>query len=148
MSDWPTRRTLWRDVGIGVVLSLSGLGLMDVWTSESSTSSMPFRYEAKGRRDPFEPLVKDGRVVRSVSSGPEVYGDQPILQGILWDSAGGSIALLNDGEYKTGDEVSGYQVVEIRRDAVVLASGGKRTVLQISFESPSSASSSKRHNGR
>lgn len=148
MSDWHRLRRLpWR-IGIGVALWLSGVGLMDICTSEQATSSLPFRYEAKGRRDPFEPLVKDGRLVRAITSGPDVGGDRPLLKGILWDPAGESMALLSDGEYKVGDMVDGYQVVEIRQDAVVLASGGKRTVLQITFESPSSTSSAKHHNGR
>jgi hypothetical protein len=116
--------------------------------NEPSNAALPFRYEAKGRRDPFEPLVQDGRLVRPMTSGPGIEGDAPLLKGILWDSDGESIALLSDGEYHVGDVVSGYQVVEIRRDAVVLASGGRRTVLQISFESPSSRSSAKHHNGR
>ena len=148
MNDWRKRRRLrWGSMG-GVALSLWGLALMNVWTNEQTNASLPFQYEAKGRRDPFEPLVKDGRLVRPMSSGPDVQGDKPLLRGILWDAAGESIALLDDGEYKVGDVVSGYQVVEIRRDAVVLASGGRRTVLQISFESPSSRSSATHHNGR
>jgi len=145
MNEW-RKRTVWRGLGLGMMLSLCDLGFRNVWTNESATPSLPFRYDAKGRRDPFEPLVKDGRLVPALTDAFDVHGDKPLLRGILWDAGGGSLALLNDGEYKRGDMVDGYKVVEIHRDAVVLVSGGNRTVLQISFESPSS--SAKGHNGR
>jgi len=61
-----------------------------------------------------------------------------VLYGILWDSAGNSIALINDTEVKVGDTVKGYRVTEIRQDAVVLTNGGEPVVLQIAFETPPS----------
>ena len=106
-----------------------------------------FEYDAKGRRDPFKPLIQDGHLVPGMGIGREFEGDRPVLYGILWDPAGTSLALMNDGEYKVGDVVNGYQVVEIRRDAVVITSRGERTVLQITFDAPSSPSA-KHHNGR
>ena len=114
---------------------------------QPSSPSVEFHYDAKGRRDPFEPLVRDGHVVPGMSLGHDLEGDQPILYGILWDPAGTSLALMNDGEYRVGETVNGYQVVEIRRDAVVITSGGERKVLQITFDAPS-PTSAKHHNRR
>ena len=59
-----------------------------------------------------------------------------MLYGILWEPGGQSIALINDLETKVGDAVGGYQVKEIRRDAVVLVNGGEPVVLSISFDDP------------
>jgi hypothetical protein len=94
-----------------------------------------FRYSAKGRRDPFSPLVRDGRIV-AVSTGGRTESSQPVLYGVLWDPGGNSIALINDGEARVGDMVGEYRVVEIRKDAVVLANGGEPVVIAIAFDTP------------
>ena len=94
-----------------------------------------FRYNAKSRRDPFVALVRDGRIVALATSG-RAESSQPILYGVLWDPGGNSIALINDGEARVGDMVGEYRVVEIRKDAVVLANGGESVVIAIAFETP------------
>ena len=96
-------------------------------------------YDPAGHRDPFVALVRDGRLVGSVTQTGRVAADRPVLYGILWDPSGRSIALINDAELKVGDTVAGYRVAEIRQDAVVLANGGEPLVLTISFEEPSVA---------
>ena len=66
--------------------------------------------------------------------------DKPVLYGILWDPNGHSLALINDTEAKVGDTINGYQVTEIRRDAVVLSvEGGEPVVLQLTFDTPPGA---------
>ena len=100
-----------------------------------------FFYDAKGHRDPFVPLVRDGRLVGKPQPVPTVNAAQPVLYGILWDPAGRSIAMINDTEVRVGDTVAGYRVAEIRQDAVVLSGGGEPLVLSIDFETPSSKSS-------
>ena len=153
MTGWkvPTGRQDWRSVTLMVFLGGLAMVLMPerrgVAQESRSNVSGPFEYDAKDRRDPFKPLIQDGHLVPGMGIGRDVEGDQPVLYGILWDPAGTSLALMNDGEYKVGDVVNGYQVVEIRRDAVVITSGGERTVLQITFDAPSSPSA-KHHNGR
>lgn len=104
---------------------------------ESAEEREPFRYDAKGHRDPFRPLVINGVLV-AVKSRHHA-GSMPVLYGILWDPRGQSIALINELEAKVGDMIGGYRVMEIREDAVVLANGGEPVVLQITFETPSAA---------
>ena len=100
-----------------------------------------FRYNGKGRRDPFVLLVRDGRIVAVTGSGHE--SSQPVLYGVLWDPGGNSIALINNGEARVGDAIGEYKVLEIRKDSVVLANGGEPIILEIAFEqapkSPSGA---------
>ena len=103
----------------------------------------PFRYDSKGRRDPFAVLVRDGRLV-GVAQNAQVATSRPVLYGILWDPGGRSIALINDVEARIGDTINGYRVKEIRQDMVVLDNGGEPVVLQIAFEpSPSPSSTTK-----
>lgn len=66
-----------------------------------------------------------------------------VLRGILWDSAGGSIALIDEAEVKVGDTIGAYRVTEIREDAVVLADGGQPVVLKIAVEALPSGFSSR-----
>jgi len=88
---------------------------------------------AQSQRDPFVPLVRDGRLI--APSGSENFS-QLTLVGILWDPSGQSIALINDTEAKVGDVLGEYQVHEIRQDAVVLMREGQPVVLQLSFDTP------------
>ncbi len=108
--------------------------------AQSAGEPEPFRYNAGGRRDPFVPLGVGGRLVAAAAGARGDFG-KPVLYGIMWDPNGRSIALINDGEYQRGDTVNGYQITEIRQDAVVLESDGeeKPLVLQIAFESPAGA---------
>ena len=92
-------------------------------------------YDAKGKRDPFMALVRDGRLVW-VSATPTISASSLSLLGILWDARGSSLALINDSEVKVGDMLGDYQVAEIRQDAVVLMRDGEPLVLQITFEPP------------
>ena len=91
-----------------------------------------FQYDAGGRRDPFIPLVRDGRLIGGGRSAQQL--GEPSLHGILWDAGGHSIALIDDAEVRVGDTIAGYEVAEIRRDGVVLKSGEKSLVLTIAFE--------------
>lgn len=101
---------------------------------------VPFRYDSGGRRDPFVPLVREGRLV-AATPGAYVGTSTPVLYGILWDAGGDSIAMINDTEVRVGDTIGGYQVKEIRQDAVVLGNEGEPLVLQITFEQPPKRSS-------
>jgi len=110
-----------------------------VWAAqEPSEKREAFSYDPAGHRDPFVPLVRDGRLVGVALPGVGPNPSRPVLYGILWDPGGHSIALINDAEVKVGETISGYKVQEIRQDAVVLSSGGVPVVLEIAFETPPS----------
>lgn len=96
----------------------------------------PWSYDPKGKRDPFIPLVRDGRFVSVTGDLSSPEASAPLLAGILWDPVGQSIALINDTEVRVGETISGYQVAEIRPDAVVLVREGETLMLQITFEEP------------
>jgi len=100
----------------------------------ASEEAAESRYDAKSRRDPFVPLVKDGRLI-GIVKGPTIDTSKPMLYGIMWDPGGNSIALINDGEFRVGEEIGIYRIEEIRRDEVVLVreGGGTPLVLQIAF---------------
>ena len=135
------RRSVWpiASAWCAVLLSAGSAGAAKS-TESSADQGTPFRYDSGGHRDPFMPLVRDGRLV---AAGPGVRLEQskPVLYGILWDPAGRSIALINDTEVREGDRVGDYEVKDIQHDAVVLDNGGEPMVLRIAFDAPPKPSS-------
>lgn len=100
---------------------------------QAPTKKEFFFYDAKGRRDPFMPLVRDGVLVQFTPGGD---ASKPVLYGILWDPGGQSLALINDLEAKVGDMVGEYQVTDIRKDAVVLMRAGEPLELMFDANAP------------
>ena len=125
------------DIGIACAL-LMGAAPAAWPAQEPAETPGTFAYNPAGHRDPFVPLVRDGRLVGVAPGGARGAASKPVLYGILWDPGGQSIALINDAEVKVGDAVGGYRVKEIRQDAVVLINGGVPVVLEIAFEAPPS----------
>lgn len=79
----------------------------------------PFVYDSKGRRDPFVSLFRGE--VRSYTSLDSVNTlDDLMLEGILWDSKGGSIAILNGVILSEGDKVNNIHILEITPRKVFL----------------------------
>jgi len=107
-----------------------------IFSVAADQQDQPWSYDPKGKRDPFIPLVRDGRIVSVTGDLSSPGASVPLLAGILWDPGGHSIALINDTEVMVGETVSGYQLAEIRPDAVVLVRDGEPLVLQITFEEP------------
>ena len=120
---------------LGLTVVLIGIGPSAGAAELAGTTNKPeaVPYDAKGRRDPFVPLVKDGRILAMINETPS-RSVAMVLQGVLWDPGGQSIALIGETEAKVGDTINGYQLIEIRRDAVVLSNGGEQVVLQLQFE--------------
>ena len=119
-------------LGVTAMLLIIGVGGFLRAADESSSKEQPFHYDPGDHRDPFTPLVRDGRLV-VVEHGSR-QDLKPVLYGILWDPGGHSIALLNDVEAKVNDVVGEYRVAEIRPDAVVVTNGEEELVLSISFD--------------
>lgn len=114
-------------------------GIMMHAEEQPPVKPAPFVYDSKGRRDPFSPFVRDGKLVTPQKGMASM--SRPVLYGILWDPGGRSLAMINDAEVRVGDSVVGYDVVEIRKDAVVLSGDGELVVLQIEFDTPPSKDS-------
>ena len=90
----------------------------------------PFTYESKDKRDPFIPLVtKDGKLMPSRSAVGTV-GDM-VLEGIIYDPKGGSVAILNDMALKENDQLGGITVKKIERDKVILFFKDKEYTLKL-----------------
>lgn len=131
-------RGVWGVVVVALMVVPPGAQAEDL-----SSAPQPFRYDPRGRRDPFVALVRDGRLTGTAAQSARQESQHPVLVGILWDAGGRSIALINDEEVTLGSRISGYEVTEIRPDAVVLSDGKESLVLQITFDQPPATTSKK-----
>jgi len=77
-----------------------------------------FEYDSKAGRDPFVPLVSKGGAYVSDAYG--ISGIKDVrLEGIVWDEAKGSIAIINGEIVREGQEIGSVKVLKIESDAVV-----------------------------
>ena len=126
----------WKASAFPLLLALLCWGA-PAWTAEKvpvEKKHEPFQYDPAGHRDPFVPLIQNGKVVTGFGASDHGSGARPVLHGILWDPGGQSLALINDGEAKVGDLVGDYRIEHIRKDAVVLNNGTETITLQILFD--------------
>ena len=81
-----------------------------------------FVYDAKGKRDPFIPLITpDGRFLNLDTE--QVKGTLN-LEGIIYDDKGISYAIVNGAVVKIGDTVDGSQVLKIENNKVIFIKDG------------------------
>ena len=82
-----------------------------------------FVYDAKGKRNPFIPLVtSDGRLLK-LDKGESQGG--LLIEGIIYDKQGRSFAIVNGAVVGIGDMVADYQVLKIEEKKVIFIKEGK-----------------------
>ncbi len=79
-------------------------------------------------RDPFRDMTK--KIVRRTTPKPRAVLPTFRLEAISYRD-GNSIALINDRILKKGDTISGYRVMDIASDRVVLSDSKNRIVLKL-----------------
>lgn len=93
-----------------------------------------FKYDAKGKRNPFIPLVTpDGRFLKlEQEEGAETL----LLEGIIYDKQGLSYAVINGEVVRIGDKVGDYQVLKIEERKVILIKEGEILERELKEEGP------------
>ncbi len=93
-----------------------------------------FTYDAKGRRDPFIPLVTpDGRLLK-LETEENALGLS--LEGIIYDEHGLSYAIVNGAVLKVSDKAGNYQVLRIEKNKVIFIKEGQTTEVKLKEEGP------------
>lgn len=87
-------------------------------------------YDSKGKRDPFTPLITGTGSGYTGLSDVETLNDL-MLEGILWDGEGSSIAVLNGAIVKEGDVINNILVSEILPGRVLLEIEGVRHEIKL-----------------
>jgi len=110
---------------INVILARVFLSAIAViLTGSFCLAAQCFKYDSKGKRDPFVALVsKDGVCVS------DAYGIKGIkdirLEGIVWESEKPSIAIINGEIVEEEAEIGVVKVLKIDRDGVVFDVDGR-----------------------
>ncbi len=93
-----------------------------------------FIYDAKGKRDPFIPLVTpDGRLLKLEK---EEGSAGLLLEGIIYDEYGLSYAIVNGEVVRISDKVNGYQVLKIEKNKVIFIKEGQITEVELKEDGP------------
>ena len=92
-----------------------------------------FKYNAKGKRDPFVPLISESGGYASDAYEASAVEDIR-LEGIVWDDVRGSIAIINGEIVKEGEVIGSIKVLKINKDSVIFDVGGERIKLDLNKE--------------
>jgi len=88
-------------------------------------SQEEFVYDAKGKRNPFIPLVTpEGRLLKLDKIDASVSGGL-VIDGIIYDKVGRSFAIVNSIVVGIGDGVGDYKVLRILEDKVIFIKEGE-----------------------
>lgn len=99
-------------------------------------SQEEFVYDAKGRRNPFIPLVTpEGRLLKLDKQNTASSGGLA-LEGIIYDKLGRSFAIVNTSVVGVGDSVGDYQVLRILEDRVILIKDGEPLEIELVKRNP------------
>jgi len=80
--------------------------------------NMEIQYNAGERRDPMTPLIgPDGLLAFDKSSANPLDIN---IEGIMVDSGGDSVVIINGEVYKTGDTINDANIVQILNDRILL----------------------------
>lgn len=86
-------------------------------------------YNDGERRDPFISLsLAEAEKLADESSS------EYVLEGIVYDPSGGSVALLGDEAVEVGDSVGNATINKILKDRVILEINGENKILQLREE--------------
>ena len=93
-----------------------------------------FVYDAKGRRNPFIPLVTpEGRLLKLDKLEATSAGGLAI-EGIIYDKLGRSFAIVNANVVGIGDMVEDYQVLKILENKVIFIKNGEPLEVELTKE--------------
>jgi len=91
-----------------------------------------FIYDARGERNPFMPLVTPAGVL--IKLKPRSTEDGLYLEGIIYDKASASYAIVNGLVVKAGDPVGDYRVLKIEENKVIFIKDGQSFEIDLKKE--------------
>lgn len=102
---------------------LGGFGIISQgFGAESNTQSV---YDAKGKRDPFTPLVAVMSHSSASSGLASVESIEDLkIEGVVFDPAHGSIVMVNGSVLREGEESGNVKVVKVLSDGATFLING------------------------
>lgn len=112
------------------VLLITGVGLLAL----AAPGPARAEYQSKGKRDPLVRLLTaEGQRIYppGFDEGSVTGVSGLILQGIMFDPAGESYAVINGKIVRIDEEIQGMKVLKIRPSAVTILSEGEEHLLTL-----------------
>ena len=106
--------------------------LFSILCSVVSFAQEDFVYDAKGKRNPFIPLITSGGKLLKLDV--DKSEKNLLLEGIIYDQKGISYAIVNGEVIKTGDSILGYQVLKIENNKVLFIKEGEPLEIELEKE--------------
>jgi len=111
-----------------IIVFLAGIAA----TAYAKPSAREFTYDDHNKRDPFISLVtKDGKILPGAKTDAEAETEQIVLEGIIWDPQGNSVAIMNGKLVKEQERVFDFQILKIKKNGVILQKGGNVKVFNL-----------------
>ena len=92
-------------------------------------------YDARGKRDPFVPLVSN-----AIKQAPGLLNIETVddvkIEGVVFDPKNGSVVIINGSVLKEGEEMESLKVISVRADGVKLSVNGMEAFKPINPENP------------
>ncbi len=96
-----------------------------------------FLYDAKGKRDPFIPLLNsDGRFL-NIEKEQQLDDNKKSdlkLEGIIYDKFGISYAMVNGKVVRIGETIEDYQILKIEEKKVIFIKDGQISEIELKEE--------------
>ena len=111
--------------GVAWVISLMIVGLV-------FAEGVQFNYDDHGKRDPFWRLVSPGGGI--ISYETDLSPSEMTLEGIIYDSGGNSLAIINGNIFKANDKFGLSVISKIEEKKVILLKGQESFILELKKE--------------
>lgn len=114
-----------------LLIIISGLGFAQEETKEPAKepAKEPFSYTIHNARDPFVSLVSPEGVI--VNLEPQTEISDIHLEGIIFDPAGKSYAVINGNVFAENDFVGKFQLQGIKKDKIILQNGQNTHIIEL-----------------
>lgn len=114
-------------------LVVAGIGII-IASSLRDVESQGHQYEPRGKRDPFVPLIGQGKASAMVGLEDVASISDVKLEGIAVNAKGKRVAVLNGELLKEGDGRGIIKVLKITTKSATLIVGGKEYNIMLSGE--------------
>ena len=91
-----------------------------------------FVYDDHGRRDPFWPLVTSTGVISDYDS--DYSPSELVLEGIISDSQGKNMAIINGRIVKLDEQIGQYTVTKIDKESITLTTDKQKFEVKLKKE--------------
>ncbi len=96
------------------------------------TEKSPYSYDDHGKRDPFWHLVNTYGMIVNYDS--DLLIADLLLEGIIFDEGGKSMAIINGSIVKEGGKLGQFTISKIKKDLIILLNGGQQHELLLEKE--------------